>query len=177
MNAKILFAIALISIVISTPGLANYQIVPVGKCNVSLDFGGEIMEIETSETSFTDDFAMDMTAIHEEGTVSTNFGIIYLYDFAPSSKRVDDIPSMLEKSVIEAFCARTSIDPYMDGYVQTGLFKTGGRKCWGIAMPLDAFEERDIIDRQQTRCTKALMIFAFFKNETLNEHLVKTAKY
>jgi hypothetical protein len=177
MNAKFLLAIALMSIVISAPCLANYQIVPVGKYNVSLNFGGEIMEIETSETSFTDDFAMDMTFIRENGTVLTNFGIVYLYDFAPSSKRVDDIPSMLERSAIEEFCARTSIDPYMDGYVQTGLFKVGGRKCWGITMPLDAFEERDFFDKQQTRCTKALMIFAFFKNETLNEHLVKTAKY
>lgn len=177
MNAKFLLFIAITSIVIVAPVLAGYQSVPIGKYNLSLDFGGEIMEINTTETMFADDFAMDVTSIHEERTVSTNFGVIYLYDFGPSGTPVSTLSTMLENSVMADLCARTHIESYLNGYVQTGLFKIGGRKCWGVAMPLDEYTDQYKGQVGGQRSTKALMIFAFFKNETLNEHLVKTAKY
>jgi len=71
------------------------------------------------------------------------------------------------KSAMNAICGRVSIEKYNDGYIGTGLFASGGQKTWGVMLPLDMEEDR---------YNKILMAISCFKNETLNERLIKGVK-
>lgn len=153
--------VSLALVILIAPVLANLQDVPVGKCSISLDFGSEKISIAPSETSVTDDYSVDMTVLTDKETNSPGF--VYIFNFIKSS------PSgYLEKGLANAMntlCARVSTESYKDGFIANGLFRAGGQKCWGIALPLDA---------KENKMSKSLVIMSDFKNETLNEQLVKT---
>jgi hypothetical protein len=71
------------------------------------------------------------------------------------------------KSIMDVMCDKMSIQPYKNGYISTGSDRLGGQALWGIVAPLN------VRNNNYTTCVE---IVASFKNGTLNEHIVRTAK-
>jgi len=163
MNTKLMQVAALIFIVLISPTFANNQDVPIGKCIIPLDLRGQGVAIEPSETSVEDDFTMDMTLLTDKATNS--IGLIYKYYFiqpAPISRFGDSF-----SDVMKGLCARVSTEPFGSGFIASGLLKKGGQRCWGVSIPLDPNNDE---------MKEGLIIIMMFKNETLNEDLVKNIK-
>ena len=155
--------VALIFIVLISPAVANNQNVPIGKCSIPLNFGGQSVAIDPSETSVEDDFTMDMTLLTDKATNS--IGLIYKYYFIQPKliSRFGDSFS----DVMKGLCARVSTESIGNGFIATGLLKKGGQKCWGVSIPLDPNNEE---------MKEGLIVIMMLKNETLNEDVVKNIK-
>ena len=165
MNIKLMQVAALIFIVLISPAIASNQNVPIGKCSLPLDFGGQSVAIDPSEPSVEEVFTMDLTLLLMKDTATNSIGLIYKYDFIqpkPISTFGDSF-----SDVMKGVCARVSTEPYGNGFIATGLLKKGGQKCWGVFIPLDSNNDE---------MKEALMVIMMFKNETLNEDLVKNIK-
>jgi hypothetical protein len=150
-------AVVILMLIIISTGMA--QEVPVGKCIVPLDFGGQKLTIEPSDTSVNDDVIKDMTILIDESTNTS--GYVDIVDF-PTSYPVSILESGLT-AAMKRMCGRVSTEKYDRGFLSSGLFKSGGQKAWGIILPLD---------QNGDQFNRTVVVLLAFKNETLNEQMV-----
>lgn len=157
----VIIALSVILLLLASIGAADE--VPIGKCNVTMDFEGSSINFTQSDTAVKDDTIIDMTVLVDEATNTPGF--VYLMDFMTLNSQ-----GVIEnglRSAMKALCGRVSIEKYNDGYIGTGLFASGGQKSWGIALPLG-------LDGNQFK--RVLVVISCFKNESLNEHLIRDIK-
>jgi hypothetical protein len=155
--------IAPLTILIFLVMLGSADEIPIGKCNVTMDFENSSISFTQSDTTVKGDTITDMTVLVDDATNTPGF--IYIMDF-PVANPQSSMKSGLE-SAMKALSGRVSIEKYNDGYIGTGLFVSGGQKTWGVALPLDMGGDR---------FNRIFVAISCFKNETLNEHLIKGVK-
>ena len=141
------------------------QVIPLGSHNISLDFGGQNITIMPMTSNYEDclGVATYYTKMVDKNTNSSSFAYLFRYD---SPRPVSDSEKEL-KSIMDVMCDKMSIQPYKNGYISTGSDRLGGQALWGIVAPLN------VRNNNYTTCVE---IVASFKNGTLNEHIVRTAK-
>ncbi len=146
-----------------------YQIVPIWKYNVSLDFGGENVTIEQLPT------ASNINSITRSfmfrGNSTDDWGAIYLFNIREPSRMV---PEDKLRSILMPTCKRIQADhgtisglksiiATADARVEHGF----GQRCYGGMATLSPLGVGEV---------QYLAIIGHFTNESLNENLVKTAK-
>jgi hypothetical protein len=157
----VIVALSAILLWLASTGVADE--VPIGKCNVTMDFKGSSINFTQSDTAVKDDTIIDMTVLVDEATNTPAF--IYIMDFPTTNS-----PSSIEdglRSAMKALCGRVSIEKTNDSYISTGLFVSGGQNSWGVAFPLDL---------NGTQFKRLFFVICCFKNESLNERLIKDMK-
>ncbi len=161
----LVFASILVFMAVIIPASCSSQVIPLGNHNISLDFGGQNIIVMPMTTAYECCLGVDTnyTKMVDSNTNSSSFAYLFSYD---SPHIISDSEKEL-KSIMDAMCDKISIQPYENGYISTGLDRTGGQTLWGIIAPLN------VRDNNYTTCVE---IVASFKNGTLNEHIVKTAQ-
>jgi hypothetical protein len=147
------------------PTLGSYQVIPLGDHNISLDFGGQNVAVIPMAPDYQECMGVSTyyAKMVDRSTNSSSFAYLIGHD---SPRSIGDLVVELD-SIMGAMCDKRSIQPYENGYISTGQERLGGQAIWGIIAPLDA------MGHNFTTCVE---IVASFKNGTLNEHMVKTAK-
>ncbi len=166
MNTHLLIiASALVIVAVVTPALGSYQIIPLGSHNISLDFGGQNIAVIPMAPDYQDCTGVLTHYIKmvDRNTNSSSFAYLIGHD---SLRPISDLETELD-SIMGAMCDRISDQPYGNGYITTGQDRLGSQALWGVIAPLDL---------KNDNFTTCVEIVASFKNETLNEHIVKTAK-
>ena len=141
------------------------QIVSLGSHNISLDFGGQNITVMPVTTAYECCLGVDTnyTKMVDDNSNSSSFAYLFSYD---SPRPITDSKKELE-SIMDALCDKVSIRPYENGFISTGSDRIGDQALWGIIAPLNV---------KDNNCTTCVEIVASFKNGTLNEHIVKTAR-
>ncbi len=147
------------------PALGSYQVIPLGSHNISLDFGGQNIAVIPMAPDYQE--CMDVSTYYvkmvDRSTNSSSFAYLIGHE---NPRPISDLEKELA-SIMGAMCDTMSIQSYNDGYLSTGPDRLGGQAFWGIIAPLY------VTGNNFTTCVE---IVASFKNETLNEHVVRTAK-
>jgi len=133
--------------------------VPIGDCEIELDFEDKNITATASDTRLSGDVIYDTTDLIEESTMTT--GSIAIYDL-PFEAPVSALEGAL-KAGMDAICGRVSIEPHGDGFIATGLFREGGQKTWGVNFP---------INNVDGKTNRTITIIASFEDEDFNERLV-----
>jgi hypothetical protein len=157
----VIIALLTILIFLVMPGFADE--IPIGKCNVTMDFENSSISFTQSNTTVKGNTITDMTVLVDEATNTPGF--IYIMDFPVRAPQAS-LKSGLEYAM-KALARGVSIERYNDGYIGTGLFVSGGQKTWGVVLPLDMEEDR---------FNRIFVAISCFENETFNEHLIKGVK-
>jgi hypothetical protein len=140
------------------------QVIPLGSHNISLDFGGQNITIMSMTTAYECCLGVDTNYTKMmDNDNSSSFAYLFSYD---SPRPISDSEKEL-KGIMDTMCDKMYIQPYENGYISTGSDRLGGQALWGIIAPLN------VRDNNYTACVE---VVASFKNETLNEHIVKTAQ-
>ncbi len=152
------------------PCMGEYQSFPIWHYNASLDLGGKNVTVEANPPS-SDLYSITYSALLR-GNSSSDWGAIYLLD---SRKPTYSTPSedTLRSSMIRS-CKAIRIDPGNVGGIK-GLIAKGearvehgfGQKCYGGIIQLAPHGSNE---------HTFFMVIGHFKDESLNERLVKTAK-
>ena len=160
-NSLLIFAFMVVII----PASCSPQIIPLGSHDISLDFEGQNITIMPMASRYEDclGVATNYTKMVDNNTNSSSFAYLFSYD---GSRPISDSEKEL-KSIMDVMCDKMSIQPYKNGYISSGSDRLGGQALWGIIAPLN------VKDNNYTTCVE---VVASFKNETLNEHIVKTAQ-
>jgi len=147
------------------PASGSPQVIPLGGHNISLDFGGQNITVMPEASNYEDCLGVDTnyTKMVDNNTNSSSFAYLFRYD---NPHPISDSEKEL-KSIMDTMCEKMTIQPYENGYISTGSDRLGGQALWGIITPLNV---------RDNNYTTSIEIIASFKNETLNEHIVKTAQ-
>lgn len=162
---RLIFASILAFMIAAIPALGSYQVIPLGSHNISLDFGGANIAVIPMAPDYQDctGILTYYVKMVDHATNSPSFAYLIGHD---SPRPISDLETELD-SIMGAMCDRISVQPYRYGYIMTGQDRLGGQALWGIIAPLD--EKND-------NFTTCVEVVASFKNGTLNEHIVKTAR-
>ncbi|MGA9098376.1 MAG: hypothetical protein WB392_05530 [Methanotrichaceae archaeon] len=166
MNTHLLIiASALVIVAVVTPALGSCQVIPLGSHNISLDFGGQNIAVIPMAPDYQDCTGILTYYIKmvDRSSNSSSFAYLIGHD---SPRPIIDLETELD-SIMSAMCDKISDQPYENGYISTGQDRLGSQALWGIIVPLD------LTGDNFTTCVE---IVASFKNGTLNEHIVKTAR-
>ena len=158
--ASIFVFMAVVILASSSP-----QVIPLGSHNITLDFGGENINVMPMASDYECCLGVDTnyTKMVDNNTNSSSFAYIFSYD---SPRPISDSEKELN-GIMDAMCDKVSIQPYENGYISSGSDRLGGQALWGIIAPLNV---------RDNNCTSCVEVVASFKNGTLNEHVVKTAQ-
>ena len=156
------FTIAALMIAVIPSSAGSYQAITLGGHNISLDFDGQNIEVlptvaDYEECTGVSEYYVKMV---DPGSNSSSFAYLFRYD---SPRFIRDLGTELG-SIMGAMCGKMSIQPYENGYISDGPARLEGQELWGIIAPLDG---------EISACVE---IVASFKNGSLNEHLVKSAR-
>jgi len=166
MNTYLLiFASTLVIVAVVTPALGSYQVIPLGSHNISLDFEGQNIAVIPMAPDYQDCTGISTYYIKMVDRVTNSSSFAYLIGH-DSPCPIGDLETELD-SIMGAMCDKMSIQPYGNGYISIGQDRIGAQALWGIIAPLN------VRNNNYTTCVE---IVASFKNGTLNEHIVKTAK-
>lgn len=161
----LVFASILALMIAVIPALGSYQVIPLGSHNISLDFGGENIAIIPMAPDYQDCTGISTYYIKMVDRVTNSSSFAYLIGHE-SPRPISDLEMELD-SIMGAMCDKISVQPYGDGYISTGQDRLGSQALWGIIAPSD---------EKGNNFTTCVEIVASFKNGTLNEHIVKTAR-
>ncbi len=161
-------AICLAVVLIST-ATADSRTVQLWNYNVTLDGIGENVTFQPMAVS--SDTNNIVRSIRFQGESNLDWGAIYLYDHRATTAVI--LEDLLRQTMIGS-CKAIRADPGMVGN-RTGMVAKAdarvehgfGQTCWGGAV---------MITGGNVGVTRYFVILAHFQNETLNEHLVKTAQ-
>ena len=161
----LIFASIIAFMAVVIPVSCSPQVIPLGSHNISLDFEGQNITVMPMTTAYECCLGVDTnyTKMVDKNTNSSSFAYLFRYD---SPRRISDSEKEL-KGIMDTMCNNMSIKPYENGYISTGSDRLGGQALWGIVAPLN------VRNNNYTTCVE---IVASFKNGTLNEHIVRTAK-
>ena len=162
---RLIFATVLALMIAVIPSLANYQVIPLGSHNISLDFGGQNIAIMPMAPDYQECTGVSTYYIKMVDRKSNSSSFAYLIGH-DSPRPISDLEMELD-SIMGAMSDKISDQSYGNGYISTGQDRLGDQALWGIIAPLD------LTGDNFTTCVE---IVATFKNGTLNEHIVKTAK-
>ena len=162
---RLIFVSILLLLMTVNPILCSYQIIPLGGYNISLDFGGGDIAIIPMPPDYQECMGVSTyyAMMVDRGTNSSSFAYLIGHD---TPRAIGDLEVELD-SIMGAMCDEISIQPYENGYISTGQKRLGGQVIWGIIAPLDSTGDR---------FTTCVEIVASFKNGSLNEQMVKTAR-
>lgn len=165
LNMILILSISLVAL--AMPALGSYQVLPLGNYNVSLDFGGK--DVIVNSPSASSNLNTLTRSIFIQGANKTDYAIISIYEY--QTPQTFDLKDRLWK-LMKSYCTMVDIDPAkissIDGFMATGYARVlhgfGKQVCYGgiAALPSGAVAQRDFA------------ILAHFDNKTLNEQLVKT---
>ncbi|HOO54895.1 MAG TPA: thioredoxin family protein [Methanothrix sp.] len=168
MRSKLLLALAILgtSLILSSTSMAVN--VPVGLDSpyvVTLDFSGQNLVIDPKTTTENDGYLAHSTYLLDPDS-GVDGCYISVYNFsAPISTR-GLAPAL--KASMEVNCVGVKVEPQNGGTVGTGVFAKGAWISWGLIVPIEAEGEG---------VESFGMMVAYFRDETLNERLVKLAKF
>lgn len=157
--------VMLISTSMLAPASGSCQVLPLDNYNISLDFGGQDIAVTTMPPDYEEcvDTGTSYIKLVDKNTNSSSF--VYLIKFGALHPISDSEKDLM--SILSSMCNNVSIQPYQDGYISNGSDNLNGQELWGIVSPLDV---------EGGKFKSYFAVIASFANETLNEHLVKTAK-
>ncbi|HUS76198.1 MAG TPA: hypothetical protein VMY43_09350 [Methanothrix sp.] len=167
MNWKALMVLMALAAIFMPAAEADSRTIALWNYNVTLDGIGQNITVQPMAVS--SDVDSIVRSIRFQGESSLDWGTIYLFDHrAPTSIILED----LLRQIMMPSCKAISADPgtigdrngmvaKADARVKHGF----GQICYGGAAQISSTGE-----------TRIFAIIAHFQNETLNEHLVKTAR-
>lgn len=163
----VIIAIALAALMLSTFG--SCQVVHLWDYNVYLDFGGKNVTVEPLKSSSTLDTILRSVTI--QGDDGNDYAVVYLYEYG--TPQMFDLEDRLW-SFMKPRCNMVDVDHAtisgMSGFIASGKARVAHgfskQVCYGgiVSLPSGAVVQKDFV------------VFGHFNNETLNKHLVKTAK-
>jgi hypothetical protein len=158
-------ALAALILLFCMPALGNDQVLALGNCSLTLDFGGQDVAVRPMPPEYEEcvGTSTEYIMMVDNGTGSSSFA--YLIDLGRTHPAEDSGKDLL--GMMRSMSDDASILQYEGGYISSGHDRLGGQEIWGLIRPLDVSEGK---------FTTYLEIIATFGNGTLNEHLVKTAK-
>jgi hypothetical protein len=170
MSFKSLMALVALSIILLIPSaLGEYQVFTLWHHNISLDFGEKNITVEPQAT--TSDINSITRSMIFRGDSADDWGEVYLMNNRePVSVVLEDRLRRMMMSTTKAI----EVDPGTFAGV-SGLIAAGdarvehgfGQRCYGASA---------IISPPGTGESATLTLIAHFKNESLNEYLVRTAR-
>lgn len=122
------------------------------------------MEAKPQKTIVKDNYHMYYTMLLDHN--SNIHSYIYVHVFNHPGPKIGLNFGL--KRAMEKFCTGVTTDIYNDGYIARGVFKGGDWICWGMSIPMQT--SGDLIRISGT-------IISLFKNEALNERIVKSAQF
>lgn len=170
MSFKALTAVMALSIILLIPSaLGEYQVFTLWHHNVSLDFGDKNITVEPQPT--TSDINSIMRSMVFRGDSADDWGAAYLL-----STR-DTVPVILEDRLRRIMMPTAKAVEVNPGLVAgaSGLIAEGdarvehgfGQRCYGASAIISPPGAGEIV---------TLTLIGHFKNESLNEHLIRTAR-
>lgn len=143
-------------------------IVPTGQDSpyiVDLDFSGLDLVVDPKTAAENDGYLAQSTYLLDPDS-GIDGCYISVYNFSAPISESGLAPAL--KAAMEVNCIGVKVEPQDGSYIGTGVFTSGAWIAWGLIVPIQA--EGEGVDSFG-------MIVAYFKNETLNERLVKPAKF
>ena len=168
MRWKIFQALAILGIFLTFTSASMAAIVPIGQDSpyiVELNFTGLDPEIDPRATAENDGYLTHSTYLLDPDS-EVDGGLVSFYNFTTPITE-GGLASAL-KAAMEVNCVGVKVVPQEGGYIGSGVYSRGAWITWGLIVPIQA--EGDRVDSFG-------MIVAYFKNETLNERLMKSAKF
>ncbi len=168
MRSKLAPALAILGIVLISTSTSMAVVVPVGTDSphsVDLDFSGQNLVIDPKTTAENDGYLAYSTYLLDPASGSDGC-YIGVYNFSAPILARGLSPAL--KAAMEVNCIGVKVEPQNGGAIGTGVYASGAWVSWGLIVPIEA--EREGVDSFG-------MVAAYFKNETLNEWLVKSAKF
>jgi hypothetical protein len=170
MSFKSLMALAALSVILFIPSaLGEYQVFPLWHYNVSLDFGAKNITVEPQAT--TSDINTITRGMIFRGDSADDWGAVYLMNKRePVPTVLEDMLRRLMKPTTKAVEVDSGLFAGMSGLIAEGDARVEhgfGQRCYGASA---------IISPPDTGESVTLTLMAHFKNESLNEYLVRTAR-
>jgi len=160
-----IFALAFVILTLVAPVLCDYQVLPIGGYNISLDFGGQNIAIMPIASAYEDCLGVNTDYAKMIDTKTGSSSFVYLFSYS-NPRTIRDLKKELYGNM-DALCDKMSMQSYEQGYISAGSDRNSGQMFWGMIEPLNL--KGDCLNT-------SIEIIATFENESLNEHLVKTAK-
>jgi hypothetical protein len=169
MKLSALMAVFALAGVLISSAAAENRTIELWNYNVTLDGIGENVTFQPMTAS--SDVNSIVRSIRFQGQSALDWGVLSLYEHRnPSNIILEDLLRQVMIGSCKAIRANPGSVGNISGMVASADARVEhgfGQKCWGGAVQAPGGE---------TGVTKAFTILAHFRNETLNEHLVKTAR-
>jgi hypothetical protein len=167
MNWKALVFLMALAAILMPAAQADSRTIALWNYNVTLDGIGR--NITVSPMTLSSDVNSIVRSIRFQGESSQDWGAIYLFDHRA---QIDLVLEDILRQIMMPSCKAVSADPGMVGD-RSGMVARAyarvehgfGQLCYAGAVPLSG-----------TGGTRVFAIIAHFQNESLNEHLVRTAR-
>lgn len=133
---------------------------------VSLNLSGQDIAVVPHVTTAGDGYLTYSTSLldRDSGVGGCFIGV---YDFSDPFAQSGLIRAL--EGGMGSSCVGVQIKSYNNSYIGMGLFEPGAWRCWGMTTPLQV--------RRGGEVDAFGVIIALFENETLNEILVKSARF
>ncbi|HSD56973.1 MAG TPA: hypothetical protein VLB04_02235 [Methanotrichaceae archaeon] len=170
MSFKSLMALAAISIILLIPSaMGDYQVFTLWHHNVSLDFGAKNITVEPQAT--TSDINSITRGMIFRGDSADDWGAVYLMTKRePVPTVLEDLLRRLMKPTTKAVEVDSGLFAGVSGLIAAGDARVEhgfGQRCYGAAA---------IISPPGVGESVTLILIGHFKNESLNEQLIRTAR-
>lgn len=170
MSFKALMALAALSIILLIPStLGDYQVFTLWHHNVSLDFGTKNITVEPQAT--TSDINTITRGMIFRGDSADDWGAVYLMNKRePVPTVLEDMLRRLMKPTTKAIEVDSGLVAGMSGLIAEGDARVEhgfGQRCYGASA---------IISPPGVGESVTLTLIGHFKNESLNEQLIRTAR-
>jgi len=168
MRSKPFKSLAILGIFLTFISASMAAIVPIGQDSpyiVELNFSGLDLDIDPKAAAENDGCITHSTRLSDPDN-GIDGCYISVCNFSTPISEGGLAPAL--KAAMEMNCVGVKVVPQEGGYIGTGVFTRGACISRGLIVPMEA--EVEGVDSFG-------MIVAYFNNETLNDRLVKSAKF